>query len=421
MDYNGTNFVRLTNNSVSIGDNDPRFGTAGRRIVFASNRSDSNYEIHVMNAAGSGVTRLTNAPGADIQPAFSPNGARIVFIGNRPSTPQGTIWSMDADGSDPLRLRDSGSGFLDENLNPVYSPDGTRIAFDSRRGPLNNFNVDIYSIVTDGSDERRLTTTAGDDLQPAYSRDGSSMVFISWRDGSAQNGEIYTMKADGTGRRRITSTTFKETELTFSIDGAQIVFSANYNGTPDLYAINRDGSGLRRITTQPSGFLSNPTLAPQPDLDGDGIGDACDSSFDAATPTGAAVVVQTGGASVEYAGVCGAGVTTFTTIEPDANTLPTGFTLCNECPAFDITTTATFVPPIRVCLVVPGGVATGVFLQLRLLHGENGVWVDRTSQHIDTQGQPRQVCGIVNSLSPVALAAFVGTPAGDAVFANGVE
>jgi hypothetical protein len=64
------------------------------------------------------------------------------------------------------------------------------------------------------------------------------------------------------------------------------------------------------------------------------------------------------------------------------------------------------VPPITVCLDVPGSLSTATFQGLRLMHGENGNWVDRTAFRIDQPGLPRQVCGIVQSLSPFALASF---------------
>ena len=419
--FDGSQYVRLTTNASTITDTDPRFDSSGRRIVFTSNRIGNDYEIYVMNADGSDPRRLTSTPGRDIQPAFSPDGARIVHIGTRSTTSQNAVWSMNADGSAPQLLVAGGDNiFAPLNANPVYSPDGTRIAFDARRGNLSSSNLDIYSIAADGTDERRLTNAAGDDAQPAYSRDGTALVFISRRDGAAQNGEIYIMKPDGSEQRRITRTTFSETTPTFSPDGLQIVFSANYDGTPELYAINRDGTGLRRVTVAPSGFLSHPTLAPQADADSDGTGDACDPAFNAATAVGAPVVVQAPAGSVEFGTVTGAGVTTFTAIQPDPNGMPAGYTLCATCPAYDITTTAVVVPPITVCIAVPTGVPAATFQQLRLLHGENGQWVDRTTLRIDQPGVPRQVCGVVDSLSPFALAAISSTPV-DAVFGNGFE
>ncbi|MBE5315116.1 MAG: PD40 domain-containing protein [Xanthomonadales bacterium] len=417
MNYDGSQQVRLTTSSAA--DVQPRFDATGRHIIFSSSRAANDFEIYRMNADGSGVVRLTSVAGADEEPAFSPDGIRIAFLGTRPSMNgfRRNVWVMDADGSNPLRLTTS-QGFNGQANNPVFNRDGTRIAFDTVRDILTGNNRDIYSIRTDGTDEVRLTTTAGIDMEATYSPDGSRIVFISYRDGAATNGEIYTMRADGTDPQRITRTTFRESRPIFSPDGAQIVFMADYDGSLQLHAMNRDGTGLRQITRGTN--YDRPTLAPQADADADGIGDACDPAFDAATAVGAPVTVRAPDVSVEFAGVSGEGSTSFTRIQPDPGAMPAGYSLCSTCPAFEITTTARIEPPLTVCIAVPAGVPAATFLQLRLLHGENGQWVDRTTLRIDQPGVPRQVCGVVDSLSPFALAEFDGAqPA--ALFANGFE
>jgi Tol biopolymer transport system component len=69
--------------------------------VFTSNR-DGNAEIYVMNADGSGQTRLTDHPARDVGPAWSPAGARIAFETNRDGNAE--IYVMNADGSAPTNL-----------------------------------------------------------------------------------------------------------------------------------------------------------------------------------------------------------------------------------------------------------------------------------------------------------------------------
>ena len=79
-------------------DSMPDFSPDGRRIAFTSNR-DQQGEIYVMNANGTGQTRLTRRPGDDWAPDFSPEGKRIVFM----QLP-GTIWAMNADGTGLKRV-----------------------------------------------------------------------------------------------------------------------------------------------------------------------------------------------------------------------------------------------------------------------------------------------------------------------------
>ena len=76
---------------------------AGRtKIAFVSTRDAGNPEIYVMNADGTGPTRLTNNPVVDQQPSWSPDGQRIAFTSQRDGNPE--IYVMNADGSGPTRL-----------------------------------------------------------------------------------------------------------------------------------------------------------------------------------------------------------------------------------------------------------------------------------------------------------------------------
>lgn len=400
-DFSGEAAQRLTINTAT--DTAPRFDASGNRIVFHSNRFSSRNEIFSINADGSGMLRLTNIAGNNITPAFSPDGSKITFISSRDGA-QRNVWIMDADGANQIKLT-TNQGFINTANNPVFNHDGSRIAFSSDRGQIGNANHDIFTIRPDGTDEIRLTTAFGVDSHPSYSADGSRVVFISNRDPGITNGEIYTMNADGSDQRRVTNSSFRETEPAFTADGAQIVFRADYDGANEIYVINRDGSGLRRLTNT-GGFTTNPTAAPQPDLDGDGIGDACDDAFNVATGTGTPVMVLAPDAEVTFSEVVTAGSTAFVEISPTQGQMPLGYTLCETCPAFDITTTASYVPPVAVCLAVPTNVSAADFLNLRLLHGENGSYVDRTAFRVDEPGLPRLVCGLVQSLSPFALATF---------------
>nr|MCU0952675.1 hypothetical protein [Burkholderiaceae bacterium] len=161
----------------------PRFDATGRHIIFSSNRAGNDYEVYVMNADGSGVTRLTNVVGRDEEPVVSPDGTKIAFLGTRPPSSANTdrnVWIMNADGSNPVRLT-TNQGANGQANNPVFNHDGTRIAFDTVRNLLTGNNREIYSIRTDGTDEVRLTTTAGIDMEATYSPDGSRIVFISYR------------------------------------------------------------------------------------------------------------------------------------------------------------------------------------------------------------------------------------------------
>lgn len=128
------------------------------------------------------------------------------------------------------------------------------------------------------------------------------------------------------------------------------------------------------------------------------------------TQQGNNVLVQSpsSDASVSFSQVTTAGYTMFTPINPNsAGAPPSGYTLCPTCPAYDITTTAVYSPPVTVCLAVPSSVSASNFIRMKLLHGESGQLVDITTSHVTNPDSSRYLCGTTDHLSPFALAEAV--------------
>ncbi len=232
MNADGSGLTRLTDHQA--GDGWPSWSPDGKRIAFHSDRG-GNWDIYVMNADGSGLTRLTNHPNWDMDPAWSPDGKRIAFAswrdGNR------DIYVMNADGSGLTRLTDHPAS--DEE--PAWSPDGKRIAFSSWR----DGNLEICLINADGSGLTRLTNHLAEDWGPAWSSDGKRIAFISTRNG---NQEIYLMNADGSGVTRLTDNRADDQAPAWSPDRKRIAFASDRDGNWEIYVMNADGSGLTRLT-----------------------------------------------------------------------------------------------------------------------------------------------------------------------------
>ena len=137
------------------------------------------------------------------------------------------------------------------------------------------------------------------------------------------------------------------------------------------------------------------------------------------TPLGTNVSVQTTNASVTFGNVITGGNTTFTPIDPNtAGTPPDGFVACPTCPAYDITTTATFVPPITVCLDVPASIDAATFNLMYMLAGENGVLVTVTVSRVTNPDGTREICGSVDSLSPFLQPQQIPPPSAPAAPSN---
>jgi Tol biopolymer transport system component len=108
---------------------------------------------------------------------------------------------------------------------------------------------EIFSMNSDGTGARRLTVNPGADQMPAWSPDGTRIVWASVRPGSPAR-ELWIMNADGTDQRRLTDTGRNPGFPHWSPDGSRIVFHAlRGDGDLDIYTINADGSDLRRLTT----------------------------------------------------------------------------------------------------------------------------------------------------------------------------
>ncbi len=230
-------------------DGDPSWSPDGTKLAFESFR-DAGSEVYVMNADGTGVTRLTfNGPAEDRGTSWSPDGEQIVFHSGRFPAPPGPghssleIFKMNADGSGQTRLTNN----VFQDALASWSPDGTKIAFNSNR---DDGDHEIYVMNTDGSDQTRLTSSPGEDAHPMWSPDGSKIVFHSRRTG---NLDIFMMNADGTGVTQLTDTPTFEFFPVWSPDGEKITFIGNTldEGNFDVYVMNADGSDITRITFSP--------------------------------------------------------------------------------------------------------------------------------------------------------------------------
>jgi TolB protein len=128
----GIGRTRITDDTTS--DSEANWSPDGSKIVFSTNRHveencffrDCNTEIYVMNADGSGQTRLTNSPTVDESPAWSPDGKKIVFTSFRDDPDVATcisceseIYVMNADGSNQTRLTNTPT---QPELEPDWQP-----------------------------------------------------------------------------------------------------------------------------------------------------------------------------------------------------------------------------------------------------------------------------------------------------------
>ena len=216
----------------------PAWSLDGGHLGFRSDR-DGNGEIYTMRADGSNPVRLTDAPGNDSAPKWSPDGQWITFTSTRDGN--GEIYTMNPDGSDPVNLTQHPA--FDGSSR--FSPDGTQIVFDSNR----DGNWEVYTMNVDGSDPVNLTQHPADDFGPAWSPDGQALAFSTTRDG---NREIYAMQADGTQPVNLTHHPADDQRPVWSPDGQALAFSTDRDGNEEIYAMRADGTQLVNLTHHPA-------------------------------------------------------------------------------------------------------------------------------------------------------------------------
>lgn len=236
MNADGSDMTRLTDDPAN--DVGPNWSPDARRIAFASNRA-GNFDIYVMNADGSEVTQLTDDPGDDFAPRWSPDGRKLAFYSERQSNVD--IYVMNADGSEQTRL----TGDRARDLSPTWSPDGVRIAFASDR----ERNFDIFVMNADGSRQTRLTSDRAVDTAPAWSPNGRELAFTSKRSG---NWEIYTMNVDGTELTRRTNHPADDFAAAWSADGETLAFYSIRNLNYEIYIMNMVTGNVIRLTDNPA-------------------------------------------------------------------------------------------------------------------------------------------------------------------------
>jgi Tol biopolymer transport system component len=248
MNPDGSDIVQITNLPPTSFDSwFPEFSPDGQRIAFcrdsveAFNASD----LYVVNADGSGLKRLTFDALGDCAAHWSPDGTQLVFARVLPNG-KGVIATMSADGTgkETNLTHDVWVKFW-----PIYTPDGNQIVFFSTTGGLISA---VWIMDADGSHKQQLTAPAFEGFAYDVSPDGQHIVVINHQN-TPRPTAIFHMDLDGKHLRRLTQPdNAHDVDPAYSPDGTKIVFASDRGGTAgamDIYIMNPNGSNVQRITT----------------------------------------------------------------------------------------------------------------------------------------------------------------------------
>jgi TolB protein len=260
------------------------------KLAFVGNES-GHKEIYRSDFDGYNVKQLTSAGSISLLPRWSPDGEKLLYTSYKDDGPKLYLMDLTSRNSRPISAR---SGL---NIGAAWSPDGRRAALTlSEKG-----NPDIFTIDLKGKILQRLTDHWGIDVSPTFSPKGDQLAFVSNRSGSPQiyrldintgreerltfefkyctspvwsalnriafvamddgNFDIYAMDPDGSRLRKLTDNQGNNEDPSWSPDGRYLVFSSNRRGTYNLCIMTANGQNQRRITFM-KGDQTSPSWAP---------------------------------------------------------------------------------------------------------------------------------------------------------------
>jgi Tol biopolymer transport system component len=270
--------------ATACGDEEVFTGEPSGTIAFVTNR-DGDDEIYLMNGDGSEQVNIANNEAADSEPWWSPDASRLIFKSFR--TGPANIFVMSPDGSDVEQLTDNSA----VEGGARWSPDGARIAFYSFRRQREGL---MWVMGSDGSDPQPVLkdqvpspqTTCAGGFPGGWFPDGQRILYRG-SEGGISALQICSVEPDGSDIKIVLSESGVMSYFpSLSPDGRKIAFTSDRDGNPEIYVMNVDGGGLRRLTNDEDGTRNEDGNHADPGLgdcrdgldnDGDTLVDSDDS------------------------------------------------------------------------------------------------------------------------------------------------
>lgn len=246
----------------------PAVSPNGKRVALCSDRT-GNYEIWTMNANGTSLSQLTSLGGYSVFPDYSPSGNEIAFAHGRPDTPDITgIWVANASSGAAERLIPPATApGLWSDAYPAYSPDGSTIVFVRQRletDPEAGFTFPVegqlwsYDLTSHVSTQLTFDATLKDQL-PDWSPDGSRIAF-------GADDDVFVMDANGSNLVNLTHSPAAEFGAAWSPRGRWIAFTGAGGDVPNgqryVQVIRPDGTDRHTVAPTPGLLQAVPGWQP---------------------------------------------------------------------------------------------------------------------------------------------------------------
>lgn len=233
-------------------ESDPVWSPDGQKIAFASDRNGGS-DVFVMSANGGVALRLTSNSAKETPEAFTPDGKYVVYSASIqdpaksamfPTSVMSELYKVSADGGRPMQV------LATPALNISYLSDGESFLYEDVKGFEDEFRKhhtssvtrDIWKYDATTGQHANLTDRGGEDLDPVVSQDGSSVYFLSERNGGTMN--VYSMQLSDPSK--ITKVTdFVTHPVRFLSQGANGMLAFTYDG--EIYTLGAGQSNPKKV------------------------------------------------------------------------------------------------------------------------------------------------------------------------------
>jgi Tol biopolymer transport system component/DNA-binding winged helix-turn-helix (wHTH) protein len=227
---------RLTSSSRATGDYNPAFSPDGRTLAF-----NKGLSIYTVPVSGGEEHYLSSGAQYGWGLAWTPDGRDIVFAKAGWLANAGWLWKISARGGEPERLQ-FGQGGVEPSIR------GNRLVYARQELNLNIWRRKLNSSLSAGPADRFISSTTMES-GPQFSPDGSRIAFESTRSGAY---EIWVCRSDGSNLIQLTHYDSVSGTPRWSPNGQQIVFDSRVSGNTGVFVVDSQGGSPRRLSSGPS-------------------------------------------------------------------------------------------------------------------------------------------------------------------------